>query len=152
MSETSAERMVPRNALIGAAALIAFSLAAAAVGQATGKGASRADYKDATQTTTMRFEDRADGGISVISPESGATIGVLPAGQDGFVRTVLRSFAFDRQRHGVGSGPAFVIARWPSGLTTIDDPATNVRVDLRAFGAANRQSFEKLIAMRGEKS
>ena len=152
MSETIAERMVPRNALLGAAALIAFALVAAGVGRVTGKGLVHADQDAASQTAMFRFEDRPDGGISVIAPESGTTLGVLPAGEDGFIRTVLRSFAFDRQRRGMDSEPAFVLSRGPQGPTTIDDPATNVRVDLRAFGAANRQSFEKLMAMRGEKS
>lgn len=148
---TRADRMVPRGALIGAAALIAFSLVAASVGRFTGIGAVRADYARTVWTMSFRFEDRPDGGVSVIAPESGATIGVVPAGSDGFIRTVLRSLAFDRERQGVGAGPAFAISKWSDGHTTIDDPATNRRVDLAAFGAANMQSFEKVIAMRGDK-
>ncbi|HTO67413.1 MAG TPA: photosynthetic complex assembly protein PuhC [Bradyrhizobium sp.] len=151
MSEAVAGRMVPRGAILGAAALIGFSLVAASAGRLTGVGAVHADYARTTWTASFRFEDRADGGISVIAPESGTTIGVVPAGTDGFVRTVLRSLAFDRQRHGVGAGPAFVIARWSDGRSTIDDPATGRRVDLAAFGAANRQAFEHLVAMRGDK-
>jgi putative photosynthetic complex assembly protein len=145
MSEAVAERMVPRGALLGAAALIGFSLVAASLGRVTGVGTVRTDY------ATFRFEDRSDGGISVIAPESDATIGVVPAGTDGFVRTVLRSLAFDRQRHGVGARPAFVIAKWSDGHTTIDDPATGRRVDLAAFGAANMQAFEHVVALRRDK-
>lgn len=148
---TGADRMVPRGALIGAAALIVFSIVAAGVGRLTGVGAVRADYTDAVWAMSFRFEDRPDGGITVVAPESGATIGVVPAGSDGFVRTVLRSLAFDRERQGVGAGPAFVISKWSDGPITIDDPATNRRIDLAAFGAANMQSFEKVIAMRGDK-
>ena len=151
MSAAASERMVPRGAIIGAAALIGFSLVAAAGGRLTGVGTLRTDHASAVQSQTFRFEDRTDGGISVIAPESGATLGVVPAGTDGFVRTVLRSLAFDRQRHGVGAGPAFVIARWSDGHSTIDDPATGRRVDLAAFGAANMRAFEHLIAMRGDK-
>jgi putative photosynthetic complex assembly protein len=143
--------MVPRGAIIGAAALIGFSLVAASVGRITGVGAVRTDYAGTTQTLSFRFEDRADGGISVIAPESGVILGVVPAGTDGFVRTVLRSLAFDRRRHGVGAAPAFVIARWSNGHSTIDDPATGRRVDLAAFGADNMRAFEHLVAMRGEK-
>ena len=98
MSEAVAERMVPRGALLGAAALIGFSLVAAGLGRVTGVGTVRTDYATTVQTASFRFEDRSDGGISVIAPESDATIGVVPAGTDGFVRTVLRSLAFDRQR------------------------------------------------------
>jgi putative photosynthetic complex assembly protein len=151
MGAVVAERMVPRGAILGAAALIGFSLVAASVGRLTGVGTVRADYARTVQSISFRFEDRADGGISVIAPESGAVIGVVPAGTDGFVRTVLRSLAFDRQRHGVGAGPAFIIARWSDGHSTIDDPSTGRRVDLAAFGLANMQSFEHLVAMRGDK-
>jgi putative photosynthetic complex assembly protein len=151
MSEAAANRMVPKGAIIGAAALMGFSLVAASLGRLTGVGTVRADYASTVQTESFRFEDRTDGGISVIAPETGATIGVVPAGTDGFVRTVLRSLAFDRQRHGVGAGPAFIIARWADGHSTIDDPATGRRVDLAAFGAANMQAFEHLVAMRGDK-
>ena len=65
---------------------------------------------------------------------------------------VLRSLAFDRQRHGVGAGPAFIIAKWSDGHSTIDDPATGRHVDLAAFGEANMQTFERLVAMREAKS
>jgi putative photosynthetic complex assembly protein len=151
MSEAIANRMVPRGAILGAAALIGFSLVAASVGRLTGVGAVRTEYVNTVQTASFRFEDRTDDGISVIAPETGATIGVVPAGTDGFVRTVLRSLAFDRQRHGVGAGPAFIIARWSDGHSTIDDPSTGRRVDLAAFGVANMQSFEHVMAMRGVK-
>jgi len=151
MSAAVADRMVPRGAILGAATLIAFSLVVASVGRLTGIGAVREAYAMPVQSMSFRFEDRTDGGIAVIAPESGAIIGVVPAGTDGFVRTVLRSFAFDRQRHGVGAGPAFVIARWPDGHSTIEDPSTGRRVDLAAFGAANMQAFEHVVAMRGNK-
>jgi putative photosynthetic complex assembly protein len=151
MSEAIANRMVPRGAILGAAALIGFSLVAASVGRLTGVGAVRTDYANTVQTTSFRFEDRTDGGISVIAPETEVIIGVVPAGTDGFVRTVLRSLAFDRQRHGVGAGPAFVIAKWSDGHSTIDDPSTGRRVDLAAFGVANMQTFERLVAMRSAK-
>jgi putative photosynthetic complex assembly protein len=151
MSEAVAERMVPRGALLGAAALIGFSLVVASLGRVTGVGTVRTDYATTVQTASFRFEDRSDGGISVIAPESDATIGVVPAGTDGFVRTVLRSLAFDRQRHGIGARPAFVIAKWSDGHTTIDDPATGRRVDLAAFGAANMQAFEHVVALRRDK-
>ena len=150
MGAAVAERMVPRGAILGATALIGFSLVVASVGRLTGVGTVRTDYTRTMQTMSFRFEDRADGGISVIAPESGAILGVVPAGTDGFVRTVLRSLAFDRQRHGVGAGPAFVIARWSDGHSTIEDPATGRRVDLAAFGLANMQAFEHLVAMRGD--
>lgn len=146
-----AERMVPRRALVGAAALIGFAMVAAGIGRLTGIGTIRDSQTNPVQSFSFRFEDNVDGGIAVIAPESGATLGVVPAGTDGFVRTVLRSLAFDRKRHGVGGGPGFIIARWPDGHATIDDPVTGRRVDLAAFGSVNMQAFEHVVAMRGNK-
>jgi putative photosynthetic complex assembly protein len=151
MSESVANRNVPRGAILGAAALIAFAIASAGVSRLTGLGAVHADHIAPVQTTAFRFEDRADGGISVIAPENGAVVGVISAGVDGFVRTVLRSLAFDRRRHNVGPGPAFLITRWSDGHATLDDPATGRRVDLAAFGVANMHSFAKLMTLRGDK-
>lgn len=151
MSAAAASRMVPPGAIVAAAALIGFSILVASVGRLTGVGAVHTEYLRAVRTMSFRFEDRADGGISVIAPETGVTIGVVPAGTDGFVRTVLRSLAFDRRRHGVGAQPAFIIAKWSDGHSTIDDPSTGRRIDLAAFGAANMQTFEHLVAMRGAK-
>ena len=91
MSAAVADRNVPRGALIGAAALICFAIAAAATGRATGIGAVRTDYSAPTHTVALRFEDRSDGGISVIAPETGAVVGTVEVGTDGFIRTVLRS-------------------------------------------------------------
>jgi putative photosynthetic complex assembly protein len=151
MGEAVAHRNIPRGALFSAAALIVFTIVTASIGRLTGIGAVHADYAAAVQTTAFRFEDRVDGGISVIAPETGAVVGVVPAGTDGFVRTVLRSLAFDRQRHNVDSGPSFIITRWSDGHATIDDPSTGRRVDLAAFGLANMQSFANLMTMRGSK-
>jgi putative photosynthetic complex assembly protein len=151
MSEAANSQMVPKAAIIGAATLVGFALVVAGLGRLTGVGAVRTDYAGTVQAAAFRFEDRLDGGIAVIAPESGVTIGVVPAGTDGFVRTVLRSLAFDRQRHGVGAGPPFVIAKWSDGHSTIDDPATGRRVDLAAFGVANMKTFDQVVAMRGDK-
>jgi putative photosynthetic complex assembly protein len=152
MNEAVADRTVPRGAILGAVALIVFSIVIAGIGRLTGLGTIRADYASSAQTVSFRFEDRADGGISVIAPETGAVVGVVPAGTDGFVRTVLRSLAFDRRRHHAGSQPAFIITRWADGHSTLDDPVTGRRVDLAAFGAANMQAFANLLTMRGGQS
>lgn len=151
MSEAVADRNVPRGALIGAAALISFAILAASVARLTDIGAVRGNYSAPLSAVALRFEDRPDGGISVIAPETGAVVGVVEAGTDGFVRTVLRSMAFDRQRRGVGSGPPFIVVKWPNGQSTLDDPSTGRRIDLAAFGADNMRSFAKLMKTQGER-
>ena len=149
MNEAVADRNVPRGALIGAAALISFAILAAALGRVTGFGAVRSGYTEPLSSVALQFRDRPDGGISVVEPGTGSIVGVIEMGTDGFVRTVLRSLAFDRQRRGVGSGPPFIIARWPNGQSTLDDPSTGRRIELAAFGVANMRIFANLTTARG---
>ena len=54
------------------------------------------------ETMAFRFEDRSDGGIAVIAPESGTTIGVVSAGTDGFIRTNIAPAAEPRRRWAPG--------------------------------------------------
>ncbi|MBR0934162.1 photosynthetic complex assembly protein PuhC [Bradyrhizobium jicamae] len=152
MNHAVADRTVPKRALLGAAVLVAFSIVTAGVGRLTGLGALHSEHGMPVRSVSLRFEDRVDGGISVIAPNSGTVIGVVPVGTDGFVRTALRSLAFDRRRHGVGDEPAFLINRWPDGATTLEDPATGRRVALGAFGDANLKAFTNLMAMGEGKS
>jgi putative photosynthetic complex assembly protein len=142
--------LIPKGAIHSAFALVAFAILAASVGRFTGIGTVRSDRAAAVQSVALRFEDRADGGIAVIAPQGGRELAVIMPGHDGFLRTVLRSLAFDRRRHAIGAGPAFAIDRWSNGHLTLDDPATGRSVDLAPFGRDNMQTFERLMAMGGE--
>ncbi|CAL75525.1 conserved hypothetical protein [Bradyrhizobium sp. ORS 278] len=139
--------VIPKGALRAAIALVLFSLVAAGVGRWTGVGAVHTDHVAAVQTVALRFVDRPDGGISVVAPDSGKVVGVVEAGGDGLLRTVLRSMAFDRQRHAIGSGPAFTINRWADGRMSLDDPSTGRRVDLGPFGNDSKRRFTELMTM-----
>lgn len=154
MADATADPTVPRSAVIAASVLIAAAIAAAAFCRWTGIGAARFDPTDhsvAVRSLLLRFEDRPDGGVAVVTPDAGERVAVIDAGTDGFVRTVLRSLAYDRHRHNIGSGPAFAITRWSDGRLTLDDPATGRRVDLAAFGAANMRAFETWDTAQGVK-
>jgi putative photosynthetic complex assembly protein len=151
MTGIAADQNVPKGALVGAFALIAFALVAVSVARLTGIGMVHFDHANPVQSTSLRFEDRADGGIAVIAPSSGAVLGVIEPGTDGFIRTVLRSLAFDRQRHHIGSGPAFKLNKWSERHATLDDPSTGRSIDLVAFGKTNMQAFSNLMMMVGGK-
>ena len=58
------ENRFPRIPLLGAGALIAFTLAVALLGRMTGIGAPEA-VGHATAERSLRFEDRADGAVIV---------------------------------------------------------------------------------------
>jgi putative photosynthetic complex assembly protein len=151
MSEVAADIYIPRGAILGAFALIAFAMVTTSVARLTGIGTVHADHATPVQSISLRFEDRPDGGIAVIAPDGGVVLGVIEPGTDGFVRTVLRSLAFDRQRHNIGSGPAFTLNKWSDRHSTLDDPTTGRSVDLVAFGQTNMQAFSNVMTMAGGK-
>ncbi|MFY7781768.1 MAG: photosynthetic complex assembly protein PuhC, partial [Tagaea sp.] len=43
----------------------------------------------------------------------------------------------------------FRLSMWRDGSLVLDDPATGRRVDLRAFGATNRDAFARLLPRSG---
>jgi putative photosynthetic complex assembly protein len=136
--------LVPKGAIRAAFALVVFTVLAASVGRFTGVGTVRSDHAAMVQSVALRFEDRADGGVAVIAPEDNRLLDVVAAGHDGFLRTVLRSLA-------IGAGPSFAIDRWSDGHLTLNDPATGRSVDLAPFGRDNMQTFERLMAMGGQR-
>jgi putative photosynthetic complex assembly protein len=93
----------------------------------------------------LRFVDRNDGGINVLDASSGAVIGDVAPGTNGFLRSTVRGMARERIRRGVGPDVAFVLAEHRDGRITFDDPVTNRHVDLAAFGATNKQAFARFL-------
>ena len=152
MSEIAADQEIPKGAILGAFALIVFAIVSVSVGRFTGIGTVHFDHASPVQSTSLRFEDRPDGGIAVIAPNSGAVLGIIEPGSDGFIRTVLRSLAFDRQRHHIGSGPAFTLNKWSDRHATLDDPSTGRSVDLVALGKTKMQAVSNLMIMAGGKA
>ena len=72
---------------------------------------------------------------------------MLPPGQDGFVRIVLRNLARERIRQEQERHIPFRLTRWADGRLSVEDPTTGRRVDLGAFGAVNAASFAKLMTV-----
>jgi len=149
MSDPFRDRPFPRGALLGAAALLAFTLVAALVGRTTGAGITRPAPGTAVEARDLRFEDRADGAVIVLDARTGQVVEVLPAGTNGFARGVLRSLARERRLHSVGAEPPFRLMRRSDGRVALEDPTTGRRIDLEAFGPTNAQVFMRLVGEPG---
>jgi putative photosynthetic complex assembly protein len=140
-------RRFPRGALLGAGALIGFAVIAAFTARVGGIGVTRVADTDPVAVRELRFVDRADGGVDVVAADSNKTIDMLPPGQDGFVRIVLRGLARERIRQEQERHIPFRLTRWADGRLSVEDPSTGRRVDLGAFGAVNAASFAKLMTV-----
>lgn len=138
----------PRWVLYCAGGLIVFSLLSVGLVRITGNGP---DQRKAASTVerSLRFEDRTDGGVSVIDGANGALLTVLH-GEQGFVRGTLRALARERYARGIGSEQPFTLLARADGGVTLYDPATREKVDLDSFGPSNVAEFSRFLAMSAD--
>ncbi len=92
---------------------------------------------------SLRFEDRPNGDVAVVDPDSQLEVTRFQ-GEQGFVRGTLRTLSRERMRRGIGSGPAFELIGHTDGRLTLLDPATGARIDLESFGPTNMSAFAQL--------
>lgn len=135
----------PRGALIGAAALIAVAIVAAAAGRLTGLGSTRMPDGAAVESSDLLFSDRGDGAVVIADARSDRVVDVIAPGTNGFMRSVMRGLARDRKRQDLGAEAAFRLTRWVDGRLSLEDLATGRRIDLGAFGPTNAEVFARLL-------
>lgn len=145
MSNIFAERPFPRGALLGAAALIGFTLISVAAVRMDAIATGPTVEPSPVETIAVRFIDRPDGAVVVRHADDDRLLAVLDPGSNGFVRGVLRGLARERKRQGIGMEPAFEISRWEDGHLSLADPTTAQKVELNAFGPTNVGSFTSLL-------
>lgn len=81
----------PRWVLLTAGGILAFSLISVALVRITGNGPDQLAAA-VTAERSLRFEDRADGGISVIDGQSAELLTTVH-GEQGFLRGAVRTLA-----------------------------------------------------------
>jgi|SRR5579883_447459 len=147
MASVMHDSVLPRGAVIGAAALVGCTLLLVAGARLTGYRPETPPPSRAVLTRTLRFLDRDDGAVIVC--EAGRIVDVLPPQSNGFVRSVLRGLARERRLEHLQAPPEFRLTRWADGRLSLDDPATARHIDLEVFGPTNAQAFAQIL-MAGE--
>ena len=142
-AKTMASDSFPRWVLLVAGGILAFSLIAVGLVRLTGNGPDQLAASTVAERL-LRFEDRADGGVTVIDGISGQTIEVLQ-GEQGFVRGALRALARERRARELGSQQPFRLTSHADGRVMLFDPATGSRVDLESFGPSNAAAFSRYL-------
>ncbi|HPB76430.1 MAG TPA: photosynthetic complex assembly protein PuhC [Chromatiaceae bacterium] len=140
------DRPFPRGALIGAAALIGFSLLAVTLARFAGLGPVTEPMAPVVQSRELRFADRADGAVLVYDRQGDEVVDLVPPGSGGFVRGVLRALARERRLQGDGASTPFRLSRLADGRLTLEDLATGRVIDLKAFGHTNEGAFAQLLS------
>ncbi len=148
MSDATIRPHFPRAPLIGAAALIGFTLLAAATARLAGPVTNEPSSTPVV-ARDLRFEDRADGAVVIRDVRDNTPVEVLE-GQNGFLRATMRGLAQVRKRGGESEQAPFRLTAWKDGRLTLDDPVTGRHVELAAFGSTNEAVFARLLPSRTE--
>lgn len=130
----------PRGPLFGVAALIAITVGGAGVTRLRG-GPTAVPTTVAAIVRDVTFADRQDGALIVTDAHDRAVVGVVEPGTNGFLRATMRGLARQRMQQGIGRDAAFRLTAWQDGRLTLEDPTTNRRLDLEAFGPTNAAAF-----------
>lgn len=151
MTAHSHENQVPVPALWLAGGLVSFALVATAVVSFGGLQPSASPVVERQlsaarpiATETLRFLDRADGGVTIERANGGVTI-IEPGSNSGFIRGAMRGLARDRRMRGHDAAAPFVLTSWTDGSLSLDDVATGRTIELNGFGPDNRAAFAALL-------
>ena len=102
MSHPATEQPLPKALLISAAALIAFTVAAAAAVRISGVGATPiAITAVQIESYELTFSHHSDGTVVVNRYPDGQRLDILAPDSNGFIRGVLRGLSRQRIRHNI---------------------------------------------------
>jgi putative photosynthetic complex assembly protein len=137
---------VPLPFLLAAGGLIALTLFLVSVSRLTRSSDTLLTAADAVAARNLRFVDQPNGGIAVYSAKDGRLIETVAPGTNGFLRGTLRALVRERHQSGIGAEQPFRLIERVDGSLILYDPATERRIDLRAFGPTNAGAFAGLLA------
>ena len=140
----------PKEALIGAGVLLTFTIVLVAAYRIAGiePAAQIPEPEEIIASRDLRFEDGPDGSVLVYEVNDGMPDRIVheyASGEGGFIRGVLRSLARTRQDRGIGREHPFAIIEQANGSLLLEDPETEQRIALHAFGPDNIESFRALL-------
>ncbi len=137
---------VPRFMLIATAILLIGVIAVAALSRqgVIGRG-GEAPIAAPEQSRALFFKDRSQGGIAVISAETGEVVAVVAPGEGGFLRGVVRGLVGERKQRDITAATPFDLNRYADGRVTLSDPMTGRSIELVSFGETNMAVFTRLF-------
>lgn len=142
---------IPLGILIAAGILILLTISAVAAFRISGMDpiAQVPSADAAVETRKLRFEDRPEGTVVVYQINDDAPeqiVHVVQPGEGGFIRGVLRSMARSRRADGISRENPFHLIVQPDGSLLLEDPSTDHRIYLHAFGPTNVESFRMMLS------
>lgn len=145
------EIRIPRSVLIGFGLFLAAVVTAVAIFRFSGMEplAQVPEPDHIVEQREFRFLDGGEGTVEVFAvreADEDRLVHVIGAGDGGFIRGVLRSMARSRRANGISEEHPFILIHSASGTVLLEDPTTEQRIDLQAFGPASVEAFKALFA------
>ncbi len=142
----SPQEVIHQRAMIAIGIFIAITLAVVTFARVTGMGLH---YEPApvepVAMVELRFEDGADGLVTVYNADTGAELAAYGMDEGVFVRSVMRGVARQRRLRGSESRDPVTLAEFPDGEMWLTDPTNEIEIFLGAFGPDNRAAFAALL-------
>jgi putative photosynthetic complex assembly protein len=141
---------VPKPALVGIFLMLGFTFLATIGGKTFDIGTVKNPEAEVAVVRELRFEDRESGALLIFEGDTDDLVyAIEPGTNSGFVRGVLRGFARERHRSGVGSEPPFLLSALVDGRMFLEDPETGRKVPLDGFGRTNAEAFARILVAKG---
>ncbi|MCP2679504.1 photosynthetic complex assembly protein PuhC [Maricaulaceae bacterium NA33B04] len=142
----SPQEVIHQRAMIAIGIFIAITLAVVTFARVTSMGLH---YEPASvepvAMVELRFEDGADGLVTVYNADTGAELAAYGMDEGVFVRSVMRGVARQRRLRGSESRDPVTLAEFPDGEMWLTDPTNEIEIFLGAFGPDNRDAFAALL-------
>ncbi len=146
------ERQIPITALVAGGLLVITTVLGVKLHVERDPPASRQETVSASlvQSRQLRFVDEGDGvsvyggHVRVFDVVTGAELPQL-RDNDGFIRAVLNSLAYERTRRNISGAPDFELASWSDQRVTLTDRLTGAHVSLGEFGTDNKAVFLRFL-------
>jgi putative photosynthetic complex assembly protein len=100
----------------------------------------------AVSSARLGFVDLGAGVVRIYDWERGIELQTLAPGEGSFVRGVLRSMVRERRSRGLLTDDPFTLSQYADGSLILEDPLTDRRIELWAFGPSNAGVFAALLA------
>jgi len=133
----------PRPILFAVGGMLAMVTVVAGLSRLEG-GVTEVPHSTPVLQRDLRFEDRADGGVTVRDAHDDHVVTVV-TGQAGFLRATMRGLAQQRLRQDADRDVPFRLTEWADGRLTLEDPTTHRAVEMEAFGITNEEVFAALL-------
>lgn len=103
-------------------------------------------------TRVLQFQFREADHLAVLDAADNATLRVYSPTEGGFIRGLLRGLNRNRVRHRATLEQPFKLGLWDNGHLVLEDPVSDKRILLNAFGPTNKAAFQALLPKSGDAS